>query len=399
MSFPTALPRTLGSLILASGLVAACSQSSDHPAKATPATQAIPTKGAVPTSKPMDAVAPAAPPCDPQALLGVLTPRQKLAQLLMVGVKDTADAKAAVADQQVGGIFIGSWTDMGILKDLPSLQAESGALPLAVSVDEEGGRVSRLKQQIGKQESPRVLAQTKTADQVRAIAKERGDQMHKLGITIDFAPDTDVTDEPDDEVIGDRSFGSTPDKVTEYAGAYAQGLRDGGLLPVLKHFPGHGHGSGDSHTGGVVTPPLESLQNSDLVPYRTLTTQGPVAVMVGHLQVPGLTTGDDPASLSKPAYDLLRSGGYGGPGFDGVVFTDDLTGMAAISAHYGVADAAVKAMEAGADIALWVTTDGISDVLDKLEAAVNSGALPQAQVDRSLLRVAAMKGPSPKCVK
>ncbi len=144
--------------------------------------------------------------------------------------------------------------------------------------------------------------------------------------------------------------------VTEYAGAYARGLRDAGLLPVLKHFPGHGHGSGDSHTGGVVTPPLADLQNNDLIPYRTLVAQAPVAVMVGHLQVPGLT-GSDPASLSPAAYNLLRSGGYGGPPFAGVVFTDDLSSMAAINERYGVAEAVLRALQAGADVALWVTTD------------------------------------------
>lgn len=350
----------------------------------------------------MDAPAPTAPPCDAHALLSKLTLRQKLAQLLMVGVKNASDARTAVTEQQVGGIFIGSWTDMSMLQDgtIPKLQAESGALPLAVSIDEEGGRVSRLKNLIGKQESPRVLAQTKTAAEVEAIARERGQKMKdQFGITVDFAPDTDVTDEPDDEVIGDRSFGSTAEKVTEYAGAYAAGLREAGLVPVLKHFPGHGHGSGDSHTGGVVTPPLDELKKLDLVPYATLTIQQPVAVMVGHLQVPGLTQGDDPASLSKPAYDLLRSGEYGGPPFDGVVFTDDLTGMAAITQHFGVADAALKALQAGADVALWITTDGIPDVLDKLEAATKDGQLDPAQVDKSVLRVAAMKGQSAKCVK
>ncbi len=101
-------------------------------------------------------------------------------------------------------------------------------------------------------------------------------------------------------MIGDRSFGSDPAKVTEYAGAYAQGLRDAKLLPVLKHFPGHGHGSGDSHKGGVTTPPLSDLIANDLVPYRTLLNAIPVAVMIGHLQVQGLT-GSDPASLSKDA--------------------------------------------------------------------------------------------------
>ena len=196
-------------------------------------------------------------------------------------------------------------------------------------------------------------------------------------------------------MIGDRSFGSDPAKVTEYAGAYARGLRDAGILPVLKHFPGHGHGSGDSHTGAVTTPPLADLMNDDLVPYRTLTTAAPVAVMVGHLEVPGLT-GTDPASLSPAAYALLRSGGYGGPPFNGLVFTDDISSMAAINQRYGVSEASLKAFQAGADVALWTTTDEVPAVLDRLEQAVAAGELNIATVDASLQRVAAMKGP-PRC--
>ena len=185
-------------------------------------------------------------------------------------------------------------------------------------------------------------------------------------------PVVDVTDAPDDTVIGDRSFGADPAAVVDYAGAYARGLRDAGLLPVLKHFPGHGHGSGDSHAGSVVTPPLSDLQNSDLVPYRTLAAQAPVGVMVGHMQVPGLT-GSDPASLSPAAYALLRSGGYGGPPFNGPVFTDDLSGMRAITDGYGVAAAALRGLQAGADVALWVTTDEVPAVLDRLENGAGGG--------------------------
>jgi beta-N-acetylhexosaminidase len=166
---------------------------------------------------------------------------------------------------------------------------------------------------------------------------------------------------------------------------------------VLKHFPGHGHGSGDSHKGGVVTPPLSELQTSDLVPYRTLITQTPVGVMIGHLQVPGLT-GDDPASLSKPALDLLRAGiGYGAPPFDGPVFSDDLSSMVAITSKYGVVDAVLKALQAGTDVALWVTTDEVPAVLDRLDKALAAGELKMADVDASVKRVAAMKGHSPKC--
>lgn len=345
------------------------------------------------------AAKPADPACEKLAALPI---RDKLAQLVMVGVRDAADARAVVTDHHVGGIFIGSWTDLAILTDgsLKEIAAiPTGPLPLGVSVDEEGGRVARLSSLIGKSPSAKELAQTRSVEQVRELAAERARKMADLGITVDFAPVVDVVDADtdDDTVIGDRSFGSDPAKVTEYAGAYAQGLRDGGLLPVLKHFPGHGHGSGDSHTAGAVaTPPLAKLQDNDLVPYRTLVTQEPVAVMMGHLEVPGLT--EDPASLSPAAVNLLRTGtDYHGPAFDGVVFSDDLSSMAAITEHYGVAEAVLRSLAAGVDIALWVTTDEVPAVLDRLEQAVAAGDLKQEAIDASLARVAAVKLPGTHC--
>src|SRR6201995_3509575 len=248
------LPRILAVLAAVTALMTGCSHTSPKP---TPS-----------ASTSARAQPPAKPACGDPAAIPL---RDKLAQLLMVGVRDGDDAKSVVTDYHVGGIFIGSWTDMSMLgpnlvKDL----SVSTALPLAVSVDEEGGRVARLSKLIGPAPSARVLAPTQTPDQVYGLALERGHKMRGLGITVDFAPDVDVTNAPDDTVIGDRSFSDDPAKVTEFAAAYARGLRDAGLLPVIKHFPGHGHGSGDSHTGGVSTPPLDQLQNDDLVPYRTL---------------------------------------------------------------------------------------------------------------------------------
>ena len=370
------MPRILSVLVATSGLLLACSPS-EQAAEQTPQPQ--------PTSS---NAAPKA--CD----LASLSIRDKLAQLLTVGVKDADDARAVVADQHVGGIMIGSWTDLSMLPGpLADIAAAAGPLPLAVSVDEEGGRVSRLSSIIGEQPSARVLATTKTPDEVYAIALERGKKMRELGITVDFAPVADVSDEPDDEVIGDRSFSNDPAQVTAYAGAYARGLRDAGVLPVLKHFPGHGHGSGDSHTSSAVsTPPLDQLKLDDLIPYQTLTQEAPVAVMVGHLEVPGLT-GTDPASLSKAAYDLLRSGDYGGKPFDGLAYTDDLSSMAAINQRYGVSAAVLKALQAGADNALWITTDEVPAVLDGLEKAVADGELALPAVDAALQHNAAVKGP------
>jgi beta-N-acetylhexosaminidase len=381
------MPRAVCALMALSGVLLACAPAAE-PA-ATPPSPGSTSSNGPSTSQPLAASL----GCD----IATWPVRDKLAQLLVVGVTGADDARAVVADHHVGGIMIGSWTDLSMLTDgsLPGIASSGGPLPLAVSVDEEGGRVSRLKSIIGPQPSARVLAATHTPDEVYAIALDRGHEMRGLGITIDFAPVADVTTEADDEVIGDRSFGSDPEKVTEYAGAYARGLRDAGILPVLKHFPGHGHGSGDSHTGAVTTPPLDDLKNDDLVPYRTLTTAAPVAVMVGHLEVPGLT-GTDPASLSPAAYALLRSGGYGGPPFTGLVFTDDISSMAAVNQRYGVSEAALKAFQAGADVALWTTTDEVPAVLDRLEQAVAAGELNVSTVDASLQRVAAMKGP-PHC--
>ena len=380
-----AFSRVLAVLAAVTALLVGCGHTSERP-KSAPATSSA------------RQIPPARAACgEPAAILAAMSTRDKLAQLLMVGVRNGDDAKAVVTDHHVGGIFVGSWTDLSMLTNgtVKNLSA-STALPVAISVDEEGGRVARLSSLIGPSPSPRVLAQTHTADEVYGIALDRGHQMRGLGITIDFAPVVDVTDAPDG-VIGDRSFGSDPAVVTAYAGAYARGLRDAGLLPVLKHFPGHGHGSGDSHTGEVTTPPLEALQNNDLVPYRTLVSAAPVGVMIGHLQVPGLT-GDQPASLSKAAVELLRTGtGYKGPAFDGPVFSDDLSSMAAINQHYGVPEAVLRALQAGTDIALWVTTDEVPAVLDRLEKALAAGELTMPAVDASVVRIAKMKGPKPDC--
>jgi beta-N-acetylhexosaminidase len=349
-------------------------------------------------AKPTPATTPTAAPdllgCGvPASVLTTMSPRDKLAQLLMVGVTDAADARRVVSTQHVGGIFITSWTNQSMLPDgeLTAITRSAGPLGLAVSVDEEGGRVERLAPLFGEEPSARVLGQTKSPDAVYQIALERGRKMRNDGITIDFAPVVDVTDAPDDTVIGDRSFSDNPAVVTQYAGEYARGLRDAGVLPVLKHFPGHGRASGDSHKGWVVTPPLSDLKTSDLGPYRTLVRQLPVGVMIGHMQVPGLT-GNDPASLSPAAVALLRNGtDYGGPPFNGPIFTDDLSTMKAITERYSVPEAVLKALQAGSDTALWVSTAEVAAVLDRLEAALGNHELNMANVDASVRRMANAK--------
>lgn len=375
-------------LVAAVAVTAAVVMTGKTRPKSTPAT-AAPSTAAASVAAPSKS-----PECQQlEDTLAALQPRQKLAQLLMVGVKNLDDAQSAVRDQEVGGIMIGSWTDLGMMgAPLKGLESETRPIPLAVSVDEEGGRVSRLKGLIGPQLSPRELVATGlTPDQVRELAKKRGLDMQQRGITVDFAPVVDTTDADADSVIGDRSFSDNPDQVILYAGAYADGLLAAGILPVLKHFPGHGHASGDSHKNGVQAPDLDKLKAHDLIPYVELTKK-PVAVMIGHMVVPKLTDGEQ-ASLSPAAYKLLRDGSYGqgAQPFTGPIFTDDLSSMKAISNDYDVPTAVLMALKAGADNALWITTKEVKSVLDRLEQAVQSGDLPQAQVDASVRRMATTK--------
>src|ERR1700733_10128114 len=164
------------------------------------------------TSASAKAIPPAKPACgDPAAILSSMSIPDKLAQLLMVGVRGGDDAQAVVANNHVGGIFVGSWTDLSMLSNgMVKKLSASTALPVAVSVDEEGGRVARLSKLIGPAPAGKALAQMHTPDEGYGMALDRGHRVRGLGVTVDFAPDVDVTEAPDDTVIGDRSFSPDP---------------------------------------------------------------------------------------------------------------------------------------------------------------------------------------------
>ncbi|CAM4519962.1 glycoside hydrolase family 3 N-terminal domain-containing protein [Nocardia ninae] len=381
-------------LVLAVLAAVATACSSGGGADPTPSQAAAPES----TSESSTQATTSAKPDCTAGYLGQFTLRQKLAQLLTVGVTGADDAANVVGTEQVGGIFVGGWTDLTLLSDGRLEQIKQSAkVPLMVTIDEEGGRVSRVKNLIGAAPSARATVDAMTAEQFHDATLTRGRALKDLGVTVNFAPDVDVSAQPADSVIGDRSFSDDPAVVTRYADAYIRAMREVGVGTVLKHFPGHGSGSGDSHRGAVRTPPLESMQTVDLVPFRALIGSG-AGVMVGHLDVPGLTTPDVPASISPQVMTLLREGrGYGAAPFQGPIFTDDLGGMAAITNRLSIADAVEAALVAGADNALWITTDAVPSVLDQLEQAVATGRLPAAQVDASVLRMAAFKGALPRC--
>ncbi|HVV07672.1 glycoside hydrolase family 3 N-terminal domain-containing protein [Amycolatopsis sp.] len=380
MNFRTAL-----AFAVTAGLMAGCG------AEPAPAGAPSPSSGAPTPAGPSSATSSSAAPSSAApsstggdacaAVTAQMTQREKLAQLLVVGVSPTDPSGAArlVRENQVGGIFIGG-NPTTILSGNALDQVRGGARwGVSVAIDEEGGRVQRIDQLDGDMPSARTMAETMTPAQVRDEARRRAQQMRARGVTEDYAPIADVSGQPADGPIGDRSFSADPHTARTYALAFATGLAEGGVTPVLKHFPGHGHAQGDSHDGAVTTPPLDSLRTNDLVPYENVADYGASKVMVGHLTVPGLT-GGQPASLSPAAYRLLREDYH----FTGAVVTDDLGAMRAITSDHPLPEAVLDALLAGADEALWSSGGKVGAVLDRLEAAMRDGELPGARVDDAL---------------
>jgi beta-N-acetylhexosaminidase len=324
------------------------------------------------------APAPSAETC--ATTVAALPLRARLALTLMVGVDGDALATTATlldAAVRPGGIFVRGGT--AVWDERVLVNPLGDGLPLLVAVDDEGGRVQPMEGVLDDLASAAVLAE-ESPDQLQSRAASRGADLLGLGINIVFGPVVDVGSAGG---IGDRSFGDSSDVVTAKAGAWAAGLREAGILPVLKHFPGQGHADADTHEGPAVVPSLDLLRTSDLVPYGALLAADPTGVMVGHLDVPGLTEDGVPASLSPAAIGLLR-GGYE---FSGLVVTDDLAAMQAVRARFSVPEAAERALAAGADVLLLSQDADTEAVLDQLEEAVNLGRIPDRRLAGALVRI------------
>ncbi len=354
------------------------------PTTATP-TSALTSE--VPTS-----AAAAAGPCDPAAAISQWSLRRRLGQLLMIGVTPTsAEGARQAAASGVGGVFVERTpksTAVYTSGGLKGLKTPDG-VPLAVAADDEGGVVQSIESLDGNLPSARKLSDA-GPEEIERLVRVRASRLKSYGVTIDLAPVVDLDDD-DQGVIGTRSFSPDPAVATADALAFARGLRSEGLTPVFKHFPGHGRASGDSHKSTVTTPPLAELKKHDLVPYQTVLKEPGAWVMLGHLDVPGLTNGE-PASVSPEAIALLRDGF----GFDGVVMSDELAGMAAITGRYPLAEAIRRFLDGGGDVALWNgPTASIASVLKVLEADVKDGSLDETKVNAAVQKVLAAKSYDP----
>ncbi|TFH30590.1 MAG: beta-N-acetylhexosaminidase [Myxococcales bacterium] len=220
-------------------------------------------------------------------------------------------------------------------------------LPILVGVDQEGGRVARFGKPLVRLPPMRTLAAAGDTQLTHDVAQVLGRQLRAIGVNLNFAPVLDVDTNPQNPVIGDRAFGCTPDIVIEHALAFADGLRDGGVLSCGKHFPGHGDTDLDSH---LALPTLRHgrarLDEIELKPFRAAATRIP-SMMTAHVVFEAVES-DVPATMSSAAIGrLLREE----LGFEGAVFSDDLE-MKAVTERYSIEEAGVLAIEAGCDLLL-----------------------------------------------
>lgn len=367
-------------------VASSCGSGADRPGgseAATATSERAPTTTAAPTttSTTIDPVT---------ACIAALPVRQRVAQLVGIAIDGGALASEAqrAADLGVGTVLVQRPTTTGLAEGIAAVKATSAIAPL-VAVDEEGGEVQHLRALLGSIPSERSMATGQDGNAAAAIVGPHFQAVADLGFDVVFAPVVDVAAPGGGGPLGDRTFSDDPATVIAYGQVYVDAMQAAGLLPVLKHFPGHGSGEADTHDGPVGTPPIEALRTRDLLPFDTLAADAPVGVMVGHLNVPGLS-GTTPASISPAAYDLLRDE----LGFEGLAFSDSLS-MGAIAGTIPPESAAVQSIAAGADVALFVTIANPAGAIDALEAAVGDGTLPEARVDESVARVLAEKGVDP----
>ncbi|MCD7865216.1 MAG: N-acetylmuramoyl-L-alanine amidase [Clostridiales bacterium] len=338
--------------------------------------------------------------------LSSMTLEEKVAQMFIItpetltGVETAVQAgsqtQACIEEYPVGGIIymadnlIDPDQTTEMLENTMKYSQEAVGLPIFLSVDEEGGTVARVASNsafgvtdVGNMCDIGASGDTQAAYEA---GQTIGTYLSELGFNLDFAPVADVLTNSENQVVQKRSFGSDADLVSRMVEQEVLGLEEQGVFACIKHFPGHGATGGDTHEGAVsISRTLDDLRETELVPFANQIESGISFIMVGHFSAPEITGDDTPCSLSSVIVtDLLRDE----MGYDGIVITDALN-MSAISDSYTSAQAAVKAVQAGADMLL-MPSDFYS-AYEGLLDAVDAGEITEERIDESVTRILRVK--------
>jgi beta-N-acetylhexosaminidase len=284
--------------------------------------------------------------------------------------------------------------NLGEPEEILALNEALHAAGLLVAVDQEGGTVQRVREPATVWPPMRRVGEVGDEALAEAVGHALGAELAVLGFDIDFAPVLDVDTNPQNPIIGERAFAATAGEVIRLAGAFARGLERAGVLPCGKHFPGHGDTTVDSHLAlPRIDHDLARLQAVELAPFRAL-PHLPL-VMTAHIVFAALDP-DQPATLSAAVIDTLLRGELG---YRGVVVSDDLE-MKAILDHYGVADAAERAVAAGCDALLVCEREDLQvEAHDGLVRAAERSAALRLRIDQAVARIgllAAARPPRPR---
>lgn len=309
-------------------------------------------------------------------------------QLLFVGFEGTTlppDLARLLGQGRIGGVILFARNIEGqaqVRELVRSLHAAAPTdVPLLVAIDQEGGRVQRLRAPWTEWPPMRGLGQRDEPATTAAVAAALARELSDLGIGLDFAPVVDVDTNPDNPVIGDRSFGAEPGRVARHAVAFIAAMQAAGVAACAKHFPGHGDTRSDSHFELPRLPhDLDRLREVELVPFAAAIAAKVASIMSAHVLFEALDR-KRPATLSPPVMELLR----GELGYDGVVFSDDLE-MRAVADHFSPEQRVRMCLEAGCDAPLVCRQADLRD-----EALRVLERLPDAAVENAMRRVVAFK--------
>ncbi|MFK7695954.1 beta-N-acetylhexosaminidase [Paenibacillus sp. HJGM_3] len=326
------------------------------------------------------------------------TLRQKIGQLLQCGFDGympNEDILRLIREHAIGGVILFARNVRDneqvarMNAQLQQAAQDAGTEPLWISIDQEGGMVARLTEGVALMPGNMAISAGGTAEAAYQAANITGQELRALCINLNFAPDLDVNINPNNPVIGVRSYGESPERVAEFGAQAIRGLQDADVVAAAKHFPGHGDTDVDSHLDlPTIHHDRERIDRVELVPFRRAIEAGVDSIMSSHIYFPAFEPDRLPATLSRRVLTgLLREE----LGYDGVIMTDCME-MNAIAVHYGTVQAAVMAIEAGADMVLLSHRHDLQyAVIEAVAEAVASGRLTEARLDASVRRLLALK--------
>ncbi len=316
-----------------------------------------------------------------------LSQDEKLGQLFIValytnkGEDYISQVRNIVTNDKIGGLIL-MQDDAAREINLVNEFQQKSKVPLMIGMDAEWGLYQRIAT-AHKFPWAMTLGAIQDKNLVYQMAAKIAEDCHRMGINWDFAPVVDVNTNPDNPIIGNRSFGSEVNNVISSALSYSNGLQDNNILAAIKHFPGHGDTSTDSHLDlPVVSHNIDRLNAVELAPFKALMNKGIGGVMVAHLYVPNLESGKGiPASVSKNIITGLLKDKLG---FKGLIITDALN-MGAVANKYKPGELDAMAFKAGNDIMLF--SQGVSEGKKLIQKAIDKGEIPQSRVEESVKKI------------